>query len=109
MSEDFPPASKKDWLQRGLTVFGPLIGMVGVLRGAAKGIAGEQPIYPDETWLNKLMQLGARGMPPLGVWLMASLALLLAWVLRNTRFGRYVFAVGSNELTARLCGVPVKR
>ena len=25
------------------------------------------------------------------------------------RFGRHVFAVGSNELSARLCGVPVER
>jgi len=30
-------------------------------------------------------------------------------LLRRTVFGRYVYAVGSNEATARLCGVPVKR
>jgi len=28
-------------------------------------------------------------------------------VLRSTVFGRYVFAVGSNEQTARLCGINV--
>jgi ribose/xylose/arabinose/galactoside ABC-type transport system permease subunit len=33
----------------------------------------------------------------------------MAVVLRYTRFGRHAFAIGSNELTARLCGVPVKR
>ncbi|MEN9402388.1 MAG: Ribose transport system permease protein RbsC, partial [Verrucomicrobiota bacterium] len=37
------------------------LGMMGALRGAAKGLAGEQPIYPDETWLNNLMQLGRHG------------------------------------------------
>ncbi len=85
------------------------LGMMGTLRGAAKGLAGEQTIYPDETWLNKLMQLGSRGSLPGGVWLMLAFAVLVALMLRYTRFGRHVFAVGSNELSARLCGVPVER
>jgi ribose/xylose/arabinose/galactoside ABC-type transport system permease subunit len=84
------------------------LGMMGSLRGAAKGLANEQPIYPDETWLNGLMQLGRSGLPT-GVWLMLVFSVLVALVLRYTRFGRHVFAVGSNELTARLCGVPVER
>jgi ribose/xylose/arabinose/galactoside ABC-type transport system permease subunit len=85
------------------------LGMMGALRGAAKGLAGEQPIYPDDTWLNGLMRLGERGSVPTGVWLTLVFAILIAVVLRHTRFGRHVFAVGSSELTARLCGVPVER
>lgn len=85
------------------------LGMMGALRGAAKGAANEQPVYPDETWLNGLMQLGGAGGLPGGVWLMLGLALVVALAMRYTRFGRHVFAVGSNELTARLCGVPVER
>jgi len=85
------------------------LGLMGALRGAAKGVANEQPVYPDETWLNGLMQLGGAGGLPAGVWLMLGLAALVALALRYTRFGRHVFAVGSNELTARLCGVPVER
>lgn len=85
------------------------LGMMGALRGGAKGLAGEQPVYPDETWLNSLMQLGGAGGLPGGVWLMLGLAVLVALAMRYTRFGRHVFAVGSNELTARLCGVPVER
>jgi ribose transport system permease protein len=85
------------------------LGMMGALRGASKGIAGEQAIYPEETWLVGIMQLGERGMPPPGVWLMLALSALVAAMLRFTRFGRQVFAVGSNEMTARLCGVPVER
>lgn len=42
-----------------------------------------------------------------GVWLALGLAVLLAIVLHFTVFGRYVFAVGSNEATARLCGIHV--
>jgi ribose transport system permease protein len=41
--------------------------------------------------------------------MMLGFAVLVALALRYTRFGRHVFAVGSNELTARLCGVPVER
>lgn len=85
------------------------LGMMGALRGAAKGAANEQPVYPDETWLNGLMQLGGVGGLPGGVWLMLVLAVVVALAMRYTRFGRHVFAVGSNELTARLCGVPVER
>jgi ribose/xylose/arabinose/galactoside ABC-type transport system permease subunit len=93
----------------GLLPFVVTLGMMGALRGAAKGLSGEQPVYPDETWLTGLMQLGGRsGLPP-GVWLLLGLAVLLALALRYTRFGRHLFAVGSNEATARLCGVPVQR
>lgn len=83
------------------------LGMMGALRGAAKGLAGEQPIYPDETWINNLMRLGEGGLA-MGVWVMLGFALLIALVLHYTRFGRHVFAVGSNEETARLCGVDVE-
>ena len=33
--------------------------------------------------------------------------MVMAVVLRSTVFGRYVFAIGSNEDTARLCGIRV--
>lgn len=85
------------------------LGMMGALRGAAKGLASEQPIYPDETWLNRLLHLGSEGGLPSGVWLVLVLAILVALTLNFTRFGRHVFAVGSNELAARLCGVNVER
>ena len=35
------------------------------------------------------------------------MAVVLSLVLRYTVFGRYVFALGSNEQTARLCGLNV--
>jgi len=46
---------------------------------------------------------------PSGVWLMILLALATAGMLRYTRLGRHIFAVGSNEQTARLCGIAVER
>jgi ribose/xylose/arabinose/galactoside ABC-type transport system permease subunit len=38
---------------------------------------------------------------------MLAMAACLSLVLRYTVFGRYVFALGSNEQTARLCGLNV--
>lgn len=42
-----------------------------------------------------------------GVWLTLVLAIIVAMVLHTTVLGRYIFAIGSSEPTARLCGVPV--
>jgi ribose/xylose/arabinose/galactoside ABC-type transport system permease subunit len=84
------------------------LGMMGILRGAAKGLASEQPIYPEPTWLNDLMLLSSRFLPG-GVWIMLVMAVVVAGVLRYTRFGRHIFAIVSNESTARLCGVAVDR
>jgi ribose transport system permease protein len=42
-----------------------------------------------------------------GVWLLLGLAVVASLLLRRTVFGRYIFAIGSNEATARLCGVNV--
>jgi ribose transport system permease protein len=96
-----------------LTPFIVTLGMWGALRGAAKGLANETMVAAPSTWLNDLLQSlrpQSRWMifPP-GVWLMLALTLFVGALLRYTRFGRHIFAIGSNEQTARLCGVPVKR
>ena len=44
-----------------------------------------------------------------GVWLMILFAAAMAVLLRYTVFGRHVFAIGSNEATASLCGVRTAR
>jgi ribose transport system permease protein len=89
------------------------LGMWGALRGAAKGLSGEQMIVPPTTGLNRLLNSltdDQRWMlVPSGVWMMLVLALVVAVLLRYTRLGRHIVAVGSNEQTAILCGVPVNR
>ncbi|HET7746451.1 MAG TPA: ABC transporter permease [Vicinamibacteria bacterium] len=84
------------------------LGMMLLVRGAAKGLADERRIEAPATWLNDLLRAAGPGqLLPRGLWLVAVLALLTAGTLRYTRFGRHLFAIGSNERTARLCGVPV--
>jgi ribose transport system permease protein len=89
------------------------LGMWGALRGAAKGLAHEQMIVTPETWLTKLLntltdEQSWMLLPP-GVWLMLVLAVFVTALLKYTRVGRHIFAIGSNELAARICGVPVER
>jgi ribose/xylose/arabinose/galactoside ABC-type transport system permease subunit len=95
-----------------LSPFIVTLGMWGALRGAAKGLGNNQPLYPEQTWVTGLMETADSGIGSImapGVWIMLALALLAAGVLRYTRFGRHVFAIGSSEETARLCGVHVER
>jgi ribose transport system permease protein len=95
-----------------LTPFIVTLGLWGALRGVAKGLANEQTVSAPETGLNKLLQtLGDSQkwmiFPP-GVWLTLLCAIFVALLLKYTRFGRHIFAIGSNEATARLCGIPVE-
>ena len=84
------------------------LGMMGIARGAAKWIAGNQKIDAPVTWINDLMARSPRPswllLAP-GIWIMILLASLMALILRSTVFGRHIFAIGSNEAAARLCGV----
>jgi ribose transport system permease protein len=88
------------------------LGMMGIARGLAKMIARNQKIDAPLTWVNELMAKSPRPswllMSP-GIWIMAVFAVLMAFVLRSTVFGRHVFAIGSNEATARLCGIRTDR
>ena len=76
------------------------LGSLGVARGGAKWLADNQTVNYDSSPIHAL---------PAGVWVASALAVATAVVLRNTVFGRHVFALGSNEATARLCGIPTTR
>jgi len=88
------------------------LGMLGIARGIAKWTAGNQKIDAPLTWVNELMAKSPRPswllMAP-GVWMMIIFAVAMAVVLRYSVFGRHIFAIGSNEATARLCGIRIKR
>ena len=88
-----------------LSPFIVTLGMWGGLRGAAKGLANETIVVAPVTWLNDL--LTAWALVPAGVWLTIALAAVVAVLLRFTILGRHIVAIGSNEQTARLCGIEV--
>ena len=91
------------------------LGMMGVARGIAQslsggsriGFAGRSPawvqwagaIEPEPEWL----VIGP------AAWNVILLAVVVGVVLRYTVLGRHCYAIGSNEATARLCGIRVER
>lgn len=86
------------------------LGMLSIARGSAIWLAertllafpvGARPGWVETLALSRLYNPGFVSL--------IVLAALIALVLAATRFGRYVYAVGSNEATARLCGVNVSR
>jgi len=93
----------------GLMPFIVTLGTMQVLRGVAKYLAGEQTVMAPRSALNELMVISPAPFWFWGVWVFVLLTVGLAAVLRYTVFGRYVYALGSNEETARLCGIPVTR
>lgn len=82
------------------------LGAMTVLRGAAKGLADEQKIDCNTKGLERLL---SADLSAPGLWIALALALAVALLLNYTRFGRHVFAVGSNEAAARLCGIDPAR
>ncbi len=91
------------------------LGTMAAFEGAGRILAADTPIrafglVPD--WITALQS--PRPEPEwlvfsTGVWLMVLLAAVVGVVLKFTVFGRHVFALGSNEATARLCGVDITR
>jgi ribose/xylose/arabinose/galactoside ABC-type transport system permease subunit len=106
-------------LGNGLLVVGlrvvPFIATLGtllVVRGLAKELAGNVAVNAEGGVLVDLLSKAPDatfvGLPA-GVWLVVLLAVAASALLRATPFGLHVRAIGSNEPTARLCGVPVER
>lgn len=95
----------------GFPPFVVTLGMLSIARSLAMVASNNTVVFefgPDHA---TLLDLGG------GAWLfgianpvlyMLVLALLTGFVLRWTRFGRHIFAIGGNEHAATLTGVPVR-
>ncbi len=95
----------------GLPPFVVTLGMLSIARSLAMVASGNTVVFEFGPDHDKLLALGG------GAWLfhianpviyMVVLALMTGFVLRNTKFGRYLFAIGGNERAATMTGVPVR-
>ncbi len=95
----------------GFPPFVVTLGMLSVARSLAMVASNNTVVFEFGPDHDKLLALGG------GAWVlgianpvlyMLILAALMGFVLRWTRFGRHVFAIGGNEKAATLTGVPVK-
>lgn len=82
------------------------LGMMNVARGAALLLSGGFPI-PDLPAAARYPGAGSLGPVPLPVVVMLGTFALFGLLLRNTVFGRDVYAVGGNPEASRLAGIPV--
>lgn len=90
------------------------LGTMTLFLGLAKMLAKDTTVRPRPdlvpSWLSTLLTTSGSSLylgVPLGLVLALVLALILAVLLHFTVFGRHVYALGSNEATARLCGINV--
>jgi ribose/xylose/arabinose/galactoside ABC-type transport system permease subunit len=97
----------------------PFIVTLGTMRlylGVANMLAKETTVRPDRAtqvpgWLERLLSIRADALLfgfPWGVWVALALAAATGALLQYTVFGRHIFALGSNEMAARLCGISVR-
>ncbi|HEV8059930.1 MAG TPA: ABC transporter permease [Gemmataceae bacterium] len=90
------------------------LGMLSIARGLAiwisKGQTLSLPSGVRPAWVVALSEIAS---PHLlfdpGFWSLVILAVGTAVLLKRTVLGRYCYAIGSNEATARLCGIPIGR
>ncbi len=92
------------------------LGSLKAFRGLAKALAHSSSIYVPAAakgwWFGRVLKVEPDPSWCLvapGVWMLLGLSVLLAVLLRYSVLGRHIFAIGSNELAARLCGIRVAR
>ncbi len=99
----------------GLIPFIVTLGSMKIFRGLASGLADNTQVYVPmdvrPAWMDRLLSM--EGPQPSwlllapGVWVYLILGLGLMVVLRYMVLGRYLYAIGSNEATAKVCGIDV--
>jgi len=89
----------------------PLIATLATLalyRGLAEGISQARSVrgYPD--WFYVLGQGEVLGVPT-QLWILVAAAIIASVILAYTRWGRTVYAIGSNEVASRFSGLSVEK
>ena len=96
------------WLiaRQGLPSFVVTFGSASLIKGLALVSSNAAPIPIPGDVTQSIWR--AEPLPaPLPILLFLSIALLVSYMLRNTRLGRYAFAMGSNETVSRMSGIRV--
>lgn len=84
------------------------LGTMYIARGFVYVISQGRPFYPFPDSF-KILGQGVILRIPIAVYLAVIVSFIGHWVLRNTVFGRSVFALGGNEEASRTAGIPTER
>jgi ribose transport system permease protein len=95
----------------GMPPFVVTLGMLSIARSLAMVASNNTVVFQFGPDHDKLLELGGGSTFGIAnpVIYTIILALITGFVLRWTKFGRHVFAIGGNEQAAVLTGVPVRR
>ncbi len=92
----------------GVPAFIGTLGMYGVARGAGYILADGATVSVDDEWLQFVGSGKILGVP-IAVILTAIVVLVLHYILGQTKFGQYTYAIGANREAATRAGINVKR
>lgn len=100
-----------------LAPFIATLGMMSIARGLAYIYTGDgrpfSDLKPEYNYLGQGYLFADPAKPmsgiPLPVVLFIGVALIATFVLSYTKFGRYVYAIGGNEVAARVSGIRIPR
>jgi len=81
------------------------LGMMNITKGLNLIISGTKPVYLTETKGFSDIAIKIVLGIPMGVLIFFISAIIAAFILTKTILGRYTFAIGSNEESARLSGI----
>jgi ribose/xylose/arabinose/galactoside ABC-type transport system permease subunit len=84
------------------------LGMMFVIRGIVFVITLGNPLYPLPVAFVTLGMGSVFGIP-IPALIFIIIALIFGYILKNTTYGRYIYAIGGNRETAWLCGINVER
>ncbi|MTI59049.1 MAG: ABC transporter permease [Firmicutes bacterium] len=85
------------------------LGMMMVAEGLNLVISGTKPIYFIQRPVFRKIAMGTVLGIPLSVYIFLGAAFIASLILDRTVFGRYTYALGSNEEAVRLSGINVDR
>jgi ribose/xylose/arabinose/galactoside ABC-type transport system permease subunit len=98
----------------GVVPFIITLGSLKIFRGVAKWLSTSTGVYvPNDAkswWFERILATEPKPdwlLVAPGVWILLGLSIVVALGLKYSLLGRYDYAIGSNEATARLCGINV--
>ena len=92
----------------GINPFVSTLGTATVVRGLIYVSTNATPFFGVPYSFTEV-GLGRTGPLPTATWIFLAIAAVLAFVLRQTRFGHYVYAIGGNVVAATEMGIDVRR
>ena len=92
----------------GVNPFVATLGTATVVRGLIYVSTNATPFFGVPMGFT-VVGLGRTGPLPNATWIFLAVAVTLAFVLHQTRFGHYVYAIGGNIVAAAEMGINVRR